>query len=72
MTCDISASGRAVRHGRHLKAGIKHQRPLLVNTYVSDLLIEVKSWHTDILAYTSDSACRSRKASELQEDGDQI
>lgn len=57
MTCDISRSGSAVRHGKHLNAGTRHHRPRLVNTYVSDRLRVVKSWHADILAYTSDKTC---------------
>ena len=56
-TANISALGSAVRQGKHLKAGKKHQRPRLVNTYVSDLLITVKSWQADSLAYTSARTC---------------
>ena len=62
VTWDISLSGRAVRQGKHLNAGKKHQRPRLVKTYVSDLLIAVNSWQADSLAYTSDRACSATMA----------
>ena len=64
-TLYISSMGRALRHGKHLTAGQKHHLPLLVKTYISDLLMAVNSWHFDILAYTSDKTCTSTLSSSI-------